>query len=149
MKDLQEKIASKTLIASETKSTVVELEHELKEMSEILKYAKQYVENRPYHYRYRKSKNQDQYFRNHDMQLILYDGAVNELKRHNINLKNLDIEKMNSNYQVLWDKKEQLKKAYKSADKDIADMQKQLENIEQYLGVEIDRIVTKSQEKSR
>ena len=149
MKDLQEKIASKTLIASETKSTVVELEHELKEMSEILKYAKQYVENRPYHYRYQKSKNQDQYFRNHDMQLILYDGAVNELKRHNINLKNLDIEKMNSDYQVLWDKKEQLKKAYKSADKDIADMQKQLENIEQYIGISKDNVMEKTQEHSR
>lgn len=148
MKDLQEKIASKTLIANETKSTVVELEHELKEMSEILKYAKQYVENRPYHYRYQKSKNPDQYFRNHDMQLILYDGAVNELKRHNINLKNLDIEKMNSDYQVLWDKKEQLKKAYKSADKNIADMQKQLENIEQYIGISKDNVMGKNQEHS-
>lgn len=149
MKDLLEKIASKTLIANETKSTVIELEHELKEMSEILKYAKQYVENRPYHYRYQKSKNPDQYFRNHDMQLILYDGAVNELKRHNINLKNLDIEKMNSDYQVLWDKKEQLKKAYKSAEKDIADMQKQLENIEQYIGISKDNVMEKTQEHSR
>lgn len=148
MKDLQEKIASKTLIANETKSTVIELEHELKEMSEILKYAKQYVENKPYHYRYQKSKNPDQYFRNHDMQLILFDGAVNELRRHNINLKNLDIEKMNSDYQVLWDKKEQLKKAYKSADKDIADMQKQLENIEQYIGISKDNVMEKNQEHS-
>lgn len=27
-----------------------------------------YSKNRPYHYRYQKSKNPDQYFRNHDMQ---------------------------------------------------------------------------------
>ena len=83
------------------------------------------------------------------MQLILYDGAVNELKRHNINLKNLDIEKMNSDYQVLWDKKEQLKKSYKSAEKDIADMQKQLENIEQYIGLSKDNVMEKTQEHSR
>ena len=148
LKDLQEKIASKTVIANETKSTIVELEHELKEMSEILKYAKQYVENKPYHYRYQKSKNQEQYFRNHDMQLILYDGAVNELKRHNINLKNLDFEKMASNYQVLWDKKEELKKAYKSAEKDIFDMQKQLENIEKYVEISKENVIVKNQEHS-
>lgn len=146
MKDLQEKIASKTLIASETKSTVVELEHELKEMSEILKYAKQYVENRPYHYRYQKSKNQDQYFRNHDMQLILYDGAVNKLRRHNINLKNLDLDTMSSDYQVLWDKKEELKKAYKSAEKEISSMQKQRENIAKYMGLSNETVIGKSKE---
>lgn len=149
MKELQEKIASKTLIANETKSAVVEMEHELKEMSEILKYAKQYVENKPYHYRYQKSKNPDQYFRNHDMQLILYDGAVNELRRHNINLKNLDLDRMSSDYQVLWDKKEELKKTYKSTEKEISDMQKEWENVEKYLGIENDSVVTKSQEHSR
>lgn len=136
MKDLHEKIASKTVVANETKSTVIELEHELKEMSEILKYAKQYVENKPYHYRYQKSKNPDQYFRNHDMQLILYDGAVNELKRHNINLKKLDIDKMTSDYQALWDKKEQLKKTYKSAEKELSDMQNEFENVIKYLSSE-------------
>ena len=147
MKDLQEKIASKTLIANETKSTVIDLEHELKEMSEILKYAKHYVENRPYHYRYQKSKNPDQYFRNHDMQLILYDGAINELKRHKIDLKNLDFDKMTTDYQVLWDKKEELKKAYKSAENDLSDMQKQLENIEKYVGISKEKIMVKNQER--
>ena len=127
----------------------LEMEHELKEMSEILKYAKQYVENKPYHYRYQKSKNPDQYFRNHDMQLILYDGAVNELRRHNINLKNLDLDRMSSDYQVLWDKKEELKKTYKSTEKEISDMQKEWENVEKYLGIENDSVVTKSQEHSR
>lgn len=133
LSELQDKIASKSAIAKESKSTVVELEHELKQMSEILKYAEQYVENKPYHFRYQKSKNQDQYFRNHDMQLILYDGAVNALKSFGININSLDIDKMTADYQALWNKKEGLKKIYKSSEKEIADMKKQLNNIKQYI----------------
>lgn len=80
------------------------------------------------------------------MQLILYDGAVNKLRRHNINLKNLDLDTMSSDYQVLWDKKEELKKAYKSAEKEISSMQKQRENIAKYMGLSNETVIGKSKE---
>lgn len=145
---LQDKIASKSAIAKETKSTIVELEHELKQMSEILKYAKQYVENKPFHYRYMKSKNQDQYYRNHDMQLILYDGAVNVLNRYGVDLKNLDLDKMTDEYQTLWDKKETMKTLYKSTENELENLHKEKENIEHYLNISLSPSSKKEKEQS-
>ena len=52
----------------------------MKPYAEILKYAEQYEANKPYHLRSKKSKNPDDYFRRHESELLLYDGAKNMLQ---------------------------------------------------------------------
>lgn len=131
---LKEQIELKGKIASEAKSSVVSIEHELKRMGELLKYAEQYIENEPYNHRYKKSKNPDYYYRTHDTQLVLYAGAKNVLERNRINLKHLDIVQMKSDYNKLLDKKLELQNLYKSAEKDQMQMRKKLDTFESYLG---------------
>ena len=55
------------------------------------------------------------------------------LKRLGIDTKNLDIEKLRSDYNALCSKKQALQKTYKSAEKEAADLNRKLDNLNQYL----------------
>ena len=83
--------------------------------------------------RYQKSKDKDAYLRRHETELILHDGAENMLKRFGINPKNVDVEKLRSDYNALYSKKQTLQKTCKSAEKEIADLNRKLKNLNQYL----------------
>lgn len=133
LSDLQEQLEQKAEIIKESKSTVVSIEHKMRELGEILKYAKQYNDNEPYNYRYHKSKNPDHYLRTHETQLILFDGAKDMLKRYGINPKSINIEKLQNEFSAYAQKKADLQKIYKSAEKDSIRIQKQIDNFREYI----------------
>lgn len=130
---LEQQIADKSALAKSARTSLVETERRLKELGEVLKYAEQYKENHPYHVRYQKSKDRDAYFRRHEMELILHDGAENMLRRFGINPADLDIEKIRSDYNALSAKKETLKQTYRSAEKEADALRRKLDNLNQYL----------------
>ena len=111
----------------------METEHQLKDLGQVLKYAEQYKANRIYHIRYQKSKDKDRYLRQHETELLLHDGAENMLKRFGIDTRNLDVEKLRSDYNALYSKKEALRKTCQSAEKDAAAFTRKLDNLNQYL----------------
>ena len=55
------------------------------------------------------------------------------LKSFGIDLKTLDVEKLRSDYNALYSKKQALQKTYKSAEKETADLSRKLDNLNQYL----------------
>ncbi len=131
--ELEKQIAAKSTLAKTARESLVETERQLKDLGQVLKYAEQYKTNHIYHVRYQKSKDKDAYFRRHESELILHDGAENMLKRFGINPKTVDIEKLRSDYNALYAKKQELQKTYKSAEKEAADMNRKLDNLNQYL----------------
>ena len=131
--ELENQISAKSTLAKTARESLVETERQLKDLGEILKYAEQYKTNHIYHVRYKKSKDKDAYLRRHETELILHDGAENMLKRFGIDTKNLDIEKLRSNYNSLYSKKQTLQKTYKSAEREAADLKRKLDNLNQYL----------------
>lgn len=147
--ELEKQIAAKSTIAKTARESLVETEHQLKDLGQILKYAEQYKANRIYHVRYQKSKDQDAYLRRHETELLLYDGAENMLKRLGINPKTVDLEKLRSDYNALCSKKETLQKTYKSTEKEIADLGRKLDNLNRYLdrATEQQQTADKSHEK--
>ena len=134
--ELEQKISERNAAAKAARSAIVDLEHEIKAKAEILKYAKQYMENRKYQRGYEKTKDQDAYFRSHETQIILFGGAENMLKRYGIKTASLDVEKMRAEYDAMAAQKAKLKKTYQTAEKEAAEADKQLKNIRQYLGIE-------------
>ena len=138
IEELERKIAEGNAAAKTARNEMVELEHEMKNKAEILKYAKQYIANRKYQRGYEKAKDQDAYFQNHETQIILFGGAENMLKRHGIKTTSLDVEKMQAEYDAMAAQKEKLKKTYQTAEKEAVEADKQLKNIRQYLGIEKD-----------
>ena len=131
--ELEKQISAKSALAKTARESLVETERQLKDLGQVLKYAEQYKANHIYHVRYKKSKDKDAYLRRHETELILHDGAENMLKRFGIDTKNLDAEKLRSDYNALYAKKQALQKTYKSAEKETADLNRKLDNLNQYL----------------
>ncbi len=131
--ELENQISAKSTLAKTARESLVETERQLKDLGQILKYAEQYKTNHIYHVRYKKSKDKDAYLRRHETELILHDGAENMLKRFGIDTKNLDVEKLRSDYNALYSKKQALQKTYKSAERETADLNQKLDNLNQYL----------------
>ena len=139
LEELEQKISERNATAKAARSAIVDLEHEMKAKAEILKYAKQYMANRKYQRGYEKAKDQDDYFRSHETQIILFGGAESMLKRYGIKTSSLDVEKMKAEYDAMTVQKAKLKKIYQTAEKEAAEADKQLKNIRQYLGIEKDK----------
>lgn len=112
------------------------MERQIKSTAEILKYAEQYKENRPYHICYRNAKNPDDYFRKHEPNLILYDGAKEMLRRSGADLKTLDVDKLRSDYARLERQKNEISNVYRFSEKELKQMNTELNKLKQYLGME-------------
>lgn len=131
--ELKRQLATQTALIKTVQNNLVKTEHQLKDLGEILKYAQQYKENHIYHIRYQKSKNPDAYLRQHEMQLLLHDGAENMLKSFGINPTTLDIDRLYNHYNILHAKKETLLKTYQSTTKELNTLNQKLNNLNQYL----------------
>ena len=134
LSDLKHQITVKTEAGKSAKQSVVKLEHHMKDLAEIIKYAEQYKTNRSYHIAYKKSKNPDAYFRRYESQLILYGGARRVLEQTGINLKGLNVDKLKAEYQELMKQKNELTSTYKNCEKEVQSLNRKLENLNQYLG---------------
>ena len=132
--ELEHKIAVKTEAGKSAKQSVVELEHRIKDLAEIIKYAQQYKDNRSYHIAYKKAKNPDAYFRRYESQIILYGGARRVLEQAGIKLKGLNVDKLRAEYQALETQKKELTATYKSCEKEVRDLKRKQENLDRYLG---------------
>ena len=131
--ELEQEITFKNDIVKNARQSLIESEHQLKDLGQILKYAEQYRSNRIYHIRYRKSKNPDAYLQQHETELLLHDGAKNMLQHMGIDMKKLDLDALRNEYNLLYAKKQKLQQTYKSTEKEIASLQRQLDNLNQYL----------------
>lgn len=131
--ELEHQIALKTEAGKSAKQSAVELEHRMKDLAEIIKYAEQYKANRSYHIGYKKSKNPDAYFRRYESRIILYGGAKRMLEQAGINLKSLNIDKLKSEYYELTRQKNELTSTYKNCEKEVRNLNRKLENLNQYL----------------
>ena len=131
---LEHEITVKTEAEKSAKQSVVELEHRIKDLAEIIKYTEQYRANRSYHVGYKKAKNPDAYFRRYESQIILYGGARRMLEQAGIKLKSLNIDKLKSEYQELTRQKDELTSTYKSYEKEVRELSRKLDNLNQYLG---------------
>ena len=90
--------------------------------------------NRSYHIGYKKAKNPDAYFRRYESQIILYGGARRMLEQAGINLKGLNVDKLKAEYQELMKQKNELTSTYKDCEMEVRELNRKLENLNQYLG---------------
>ena len=134
LSELEHKIAVKTEAGKSAKQSVVELEHRIKDLAEIIKYAQQYKDNSSYHIGYKKAKNPDTYFRRYESQIILYGGARHMLEQAGINLRSLNVDKLKAEYQELMKQKSELTSTYKDCEKEVRELKRKRENLNQYLG---------------
>ena len=133
LSELQKQIDKKTTEAKSARTELVELEHQMKKVSELLLYAEQYRDNKPFQEKYKKSKDPDRYLRMHETQLILYDGAERMLRNMGLDPISVNPDEVRKDYESMLSRKLQLEKAYKSAEKETESLQQKLSNVEQYV----------------
>ncbi|MCR5789984.1 MAG: relaxase/mobilization nuclease domain-containing protein [Lachnospiraceae bacterium] len=136
LSELQKQIEDKTAKAKSGRTELVELEHKMKKVAELLRYAKQYHDNKPFQEKYIKSKDPDRYLRMHETELILYDGAERMLRQMGIDPKSVNPSEIRADYEAMQAQKTALEKTYKSAEKEAKSLQQKHRNIEQYIGHE-------------
>lgn len=127
---LAQDLAIKQDLAKTMRETLRELEQEMKATAEILKYAEQYNDTKIYHFRYKKSKDPDRYFRDHEAEIILFNGAQNMLKRAGIDLKNLNVQKIQDRYDEMEAKATELEMNYEALYKNIEIFSKNVKKLE-------------------
>ena len=133
---LSEQIEAKHAEIKEARSTVAKLDRELKQLSEIIRYADQYTENRKYHLRHQKSKDPEAYFHAHEGNLLLYGGAVNVLKKYGVSLKGLDPEKLRAQYDTLKKSRDSANKTYKTSEREIKELTLKYDNLKKFLSID-------------
>lgn len=136
LSELQKQIDDKTAEAKSAKTELVELEHQMKKVSELLLYAEQYRDNKPFQDKYMKSKDPDRYLRMHETQLILYDGAERMLRKLGLDPKSVNLSEIQADYKAMQARKATLDKTYKSAEKEAKDLQGKSDNVQHFLGYE-------------
>ena len=134
LSEIQNQIDKKTSEAKSVRAELVELEHQMKKVSELLLYAEQYRDNKPFQDKYKKSKDPDRYLRMHETQLILYDGAERMLRKMGLDPKSVDAGEIRDDYKKMQARKPALENTYKSAEKEAKSLQQKYANVEQYLG---------------
>lgn len=147
--ELEHQIAVKTETGKSVKQSVVKLEHRIKALAEIIKYAEQYKSNRSYHIAYKKAKNSDAYFRRYESQIILYGGARRMLEQTGINLKGLNVDKLRAEHQELMTQKNELTSTYRDCEKEVCELNRKLKNLNQYLGRTQPEPAQEQQEKNK
>ena len=106
----------------------------MKKVSELLLYAEQYRDNKPFQEKYKKSKDPDRYLRMHETQLILYDGAERMLLKMGLDPKSVNAAEIRADYESMQARKATLERTYKSSEKDAKTLQQKMANVEQYVG---------------
>lgn len=114
---------------------IVSLEQQLRQLAEIIKYAKQYLETKTYNDRYLKAKDPENFFQKYESQLILFGGAERMLQQKGIDPEQLNLPKLTEQYQALISNHKQLSKDYKTVCKDQKELQLARDNMIQYLNI--------------
>lgn len=114
-------------------SEAVELDKKMRTLSKIIRYMEQYQANLPYKHRYEKAKDPEAYFRKHEMEISLCDGAAYMLKKEGIVPDRVNLETLKSSYIEMNEKKQNTMKEYNSLSKDIQELEKLTYSLERYL----------------
>lgn len=133
--DLKAQIEEKEAIVKTARSSIVSLEKKMKPAAEILHYAEIYATNLRFHNAMERSKDPDRYYREHDVQINLFNAAEHVLKDvYHINLDTLNLKNIQESYKLMEEKKSALTSTWKTTEKELSELQSQLKNLEEYLG---------------
>lgn len=132
--ELEVKIAEQKTLVKTSKETLVALEKKMKPAADILHYAEIYQTNLRYHNAMAKSKDPDRYYRNHDTEINLFNAAEHALKSiYGIKPEKMNYNKMSEQFQLMLDKKATLSETWKSDEKELSSLEKQLQELQSYL----------------
>ena len=95
-----------------------------------------YDENKKYIKGYEKSKDKERYYRTHGYEIEIANGATDRLKNAGLDPDGIDLQKMESDYELLKTDRANTSSAYKSAEKEYEKLKKLRDDLASYMGTE-------------
>ena len=139
--ELQQQLSEKKENAKMLRSSIVSLEKDMKSSGEILKYARQYKTNKQFAVKLHRAKDPDTYYRTHDTQILLFNGAENFLRMHGINPATINISELESRFSAMENQKNKFTSLYQKIELEIKDLETKLQNLREFLGSLPDEII--------
>ena len=128
------------------RSTVVDIEKQLRPMSELIYFGEQYQENKVYQSRYKKSKDPERYFQDHRAQLTMHDGAKAFLESVGIDPATFDLNGLKDTHKELETARTTATNVYKSAESELKKLERLKKGLETFLGNDTTRVAQKVKE---
>lgn len=132
---LDERINTLQEQSKSANTSIVSLEHRIREIAEAIKYVEQYQINKPFNERYEKAKDQDRFLRRYESQIILFSGADRMLKRKGVSPSKNQLEDLKADYRELLNQKQCLSGICKSAQSEIKELELMKQNLKQYMDI--------------
>ncbi len=114
---------------------IKKIENELLDLSEKIKFTQNYKKNAELFYESKRVKNQSEYIREHEDQIILFKASQMYFERKQINPKGLNLSEMFEKYKSLKAEKVELTKRCDPLKKEIDELERVAQNIETALGM--------------
>lgn len=137
--ELSEKITETKQQSVSANDGIKTLEGKLRELAEIIKYAKQYQKNKPFNDRNEAIKDKDRFLRKYESQIILFGGAERMLQRKGIRPESINVAKLKSEYNRLCMQKDELNSSYKGCQRELTELDLIQQNMEQFLNIQTEQ----------
>ena len=118
------------------KKATISLDKDITKFEDLLHYAHVYDENKKYIKGYEKSKDKERYYRTHGYEIEIANGATDRLKNAGLDPDGIDLQKMESDYELLKTDRANTSSAYKSAEKEYEKLKKLRDDLASYMGTE-------------
>ena len=134
--EVEEKIESLHQQAKSGKKATVKLDKDITRFEDLLHYARVYNENKKYIKGYEKSKDKERYYRAHGYEIEIANGAIDRLKNAGLDPDGIDLQKMESDYELMKSDRAATSSAYQSAEKECDKLRKLRDDLASYMGTE-------------
>lgn len=130
---LQEKVDTARKEASGIQASIVEIDKKLRALKELAVSVRSYQDSKKYADAYKKTKNKEKFYENHEAQLIIFNAAEREIKAIGLNPAKVTYEQVIEGIEKLNIQKKSVQAEYKSLSKALSEKEQQLEMIREYM----------------
>jgi len=145
LEEVDERIEALHQQAKTGKKTTISLEKDIKSAAEILRYARQYTEKAKYERNYKKSKDPERYYQDHNYDLHLAWGARDILESAGINPETMNLQEIESRYEKLCADRQTTSDAYKKAKRECDKLKQSRDALLSYIGQEPSQDIDRDQ----
>lgn len=131
--ELENKLSAVQTEIKELRATTITTDKQIKMLSELIHYKKQYDSFKQIHSRYLSSKDPERYLRRHEADLMLFDAANRKLKEMGVNPDRLSLSKMEQDLFAMKDRKNTLTDKAKKLKTKEKELSKHYDNLKGYL----------------
>ena len=145
---LEKRISEAEQALADINEEIVKNRETVSELKELAVYVQNFEKYKGYDTRYRNAKDKEKYYESHESQLMIFDAAVRHIRSRGLDPDKVSYEQVMQGIQRLKEKNDSLLEGSRSAKNDIRDMNKQMELIREYMGMEQKQVIPPRSKKS-